>query len=279
MFFYRKWFVRNPFYRFYKVNQLNSYNFSSVIILHTIQGRLTEVFQNSFKQVDLYYYNSENITNYVLADEVLLFEKVTGIALNVNQLKPDLKALLNKRQFSHSNIPDNYIVVSTGATAIARTYPIKNFLIVLEWLAYNNHKLIFLGKGDRDIRYYNALISRSVIVKKQSVNMIGKLSFQNSMSLLSKASLFIGVESSLFNAANFLDIPSVVIYGGGHYGRFKHQNENLVYVSNMMDCFGCNWQNCPHGILKFNSARCISAIEPQKIINALSFLLNKKKIN
>jgi ADP-heptose:LPS heptosyltransferase len=124
-------------------------------------------------------------------------------------------------------------------------------------------------------KYYNKLISLSSIIKNQSINLIGKLSLLDSFQVLRKAKFFVGVESGLFNAASFLGIPLIVIYGGGHYGRFKHINDKAIYVSSTMNCFGCNWQNCPYGSLRFKSAKCISNIESKEIIAAICLMIEK----
>jgi len=271
-------FMRNPFYRFFIVKGLNQYNFSSIILLPTIASSTTEVLEKAFRTDNTFFYQTDNIFNYALLDDISLFKKVTNIDLDRKLLKTNLPSLLKNNLFSDSNIPSEYIVIGVGASANARKYPVKKFLLVLEWLSLNNYNMIFLGKGSEDVKYYNKLTSLSTVVKNHSINLIGKLSLINSLQVLSKSKFFVGVESGLFNAASFLGIPLVVIYGGGHYGRFKHVNENSIYVSTMMNCFGCNWQNCPYGSLRFKSAKCISNIDSQDIISAICLLIEKNRI-
>jgi ADP-heptose:LPS heptosyltransferase len=273
-----KMFSRNPFYRFFKIKALNQYNFSSIVLLYTIESRVAEVLEKSFRAHNTFFYHTDNIFNYALLDDISLFKKVTNIDLDINLLKTNLQSIVKNNLYSDSKIPSEYIVVGIGSSSVARTYPITKFLPVLEWLGFNNYTMIFLGKGLEDEKYYNKLISLSSIIKNQSINLIGKLSLLDSFQVLRKAKFFVGVESGLFNAASFLGTPLIVIYGGGHYGRFKHTNDNAIYVSSKMNCFGCNWQNCPYGSLRFKSAKCISNIESQEIISAICMLMEKNSI-
>lgn len=273
-----KMFSRNPFYRFFKIKALNQYNFSSIVILCTIESRVSEVLEKSFRSFNPFFYYTDNIFNYALLDDISLFKKVTNIDLDTKLLKTNLQSILNNNLHSDLNIPSEYIVIGIGSSSIARTYPITKFLPVLEWLGSNNHTMVFLGKGLEDEKYYNKLISISSIIKNQSINLIGELSLLNSFQVIKKVTFFVGVESGLFNAASFLGIPLIVIYGGGHYGRFKHINDNAIYVSSKMNCFGCNWQNCHYGSLRFKSAKCISNIESQEIISAICILMEKNSI-
>ncbi len=270
-----KKFSRNPFYRFFKNKALNQYNFSSIVLLYTIESRVAEVLEKSFRAHNTFFYRTDNIFNYALLDDISLFKKVTNIDLDINLLKTNLQSIVKNNLYSDSTIPSEYIVIGIGSSSVSRTYPITKFLPVLEWLGVNNYTMIFLGKGLEDEKYYNKLISLSSIIKNQSINLIGKLSLLDSFQVLRKAKFFVGVESGLFNAASFLGIPLIVIYGGGHYGRFKHINDKAIYVSSTMNCFGCNWQNCPYGSLRFKSAKCISNIESKEIIAAICLMIEK----
>jgi ADP-heptose:LPS heptosyltransferase len=269
-----KW-LRNPFYRFNYISKLYKYNFSEIALLFTIPNRTAMPFIRSFNTHKTYYYHTNDITRYSLLDDILLYNQITGDNVPINNLTANLKQIIVNIPVPILNIPNEYIVVGIGASLYGRRYSIESFITILEWLIFNNYKIVFLGKGDTDSQYLGTLMKCSPIIKSNSTNFINKLSFKDSLQVLNMAKLFIGVESGLFNAANFLDVPLLVIYGGGHYGRFKHERENALYMSNKMPCFGCNWSNCPFGNLKHQSAKCISSITPESIINGLKMLLDK----
>ena len=101
----------------------------------------------------------------------------------------------------------------------------------------------------------------------------GACSRRESMALLSQCDVFIGPVSFLMHAANGLDVPSVITYGGQHSPAVSGYagNRNL-YVD--MPCSGC-WltgdpgDECPHALA------CQDAIAPADVVNHVAELLNR----
>jgi ADP-heptose:LPS heptosyltransferase len=99
----------------------------------------------------------------------------------------------------------------------------------------------------------------------------GRLSRRESMAILGECDIFIGPDSFLMHAANGLDVPATVIYGGrispavtGYAG-----NRNL-YTD--LQCSGC-WltghpgSECPHNLA------CLDAISVSDVLDAAAGLL------
>ncbi|OJW75143.1 glycosyltransferase family 9 protein [Spirosoma sp. 48-14] len=275
---YSKNIARNPLYRLSKINELNQYKFYKTILLHTKSERVTNIFKKYIHTKELYYHFSENPCSYTLKEDIELFQKVTNITLTINEIRPDLTYLI-KNESNTYRLPKEFIAIGIGSSAIARTYPVSSFLTVLEWLAINGQYLVFLGKGQSDSMYYNTLIKHSPLIAKHSTNYIDKLSLSESLMILKQSKLFVGIESGLFNAAYVLNVPFAVIYGGGHYGRFIHPHDYSAYISNRMECFGCNWEKCGYGNIRLKPARCITSITPEQVIESISHLLLINTIN
>jgi ADP-heptose:LPS heptosyltransferase len=95
----------------------------------------------------------------------------------------------------------------------------------------------------------------------------GKLSKRESMAMLSLASVHIGPDSFLMHAANGLDVPSVIIYGGARPPSCLGYKENKnLYVE--LECSPC-WlhttrgESCAHGL------KCMDMISVQKVEEAV----------
>ncbi len=95
-------------------------------------------------------------------------------------------------------------------------------------------------------------------------NLSGKLTLRQSAAILSKCRLAVGTETGLAHMACFLEVPNVIILGGGHFGRFMPYSPLTSVVCNNLDCFGCNWQ-CKYGDL-----RCIREINPDILSRAIN---------
>jgi hypothetical protein len=109
----------------------------------------------------------------------------------------------------------------------------------------------------------------------QAQSLAGTLSKRESLAVLAECAAFIGPESFLVHAANGLDVPSVVIFGG------SRTPANLGYAANInlfteLPCSGC-WltglpgSECPHDLA------CMTAIAPPTVLAAVDELLARKK--
>ena len=95
----------------------------------------------------------------------------------------------------------------------------------------------------------------------------GKLSPRESVAVLSQANVFVGPVSFLMHAANGLNIPSVIIYGGREtpYNSGYKQNKNIYIKTECSPCFIKG--KCP-----FNR-KCMKAITPEVVYRALMELI------
>jgi len=95
------------------------------------------------------------------------------------------------------------------------------------------------------------------------------LRMTNSLSDLVKeiagAGLFFGPESGPAHLAIAMDVPTVALLGGGHYGWFApwRRNENQVWLTNRLPCFECGWQ------CQYPEAFCLTQISDDQIASAI----------
>ena len=99
----------------------------------------------------------------------------------------------------------------------------------------------------------------------------GTLSLRESMAVLAECALHLGPDSFLMHAANGLNVPSVIIFGG------SRTPANLGYAANRnlfaeLPCSGC-WltghpgSECPHDLA------CMAVISPAAVLQAADGLL------
>jgi hypothetical protein len=99
----------------------------------------------------------------------------------------------------------------------------------------------------------------------------GKLSKRESMAVLSFASLHIGPDSFLMHAANGLDVPSVILFGG------SRTPANLGYAANInlwtkIDCGPC-WLHDSQGDHCPFEVKCMAMIAPETVLAAARKLM------
>jgi ADP-heptose:LPS heptosyltransferase len=103
------------------------------------------------------------------------------------------------------------------------------------------------------------------------VRWAGKLSLRESMAILSQINLHIGPDSFLMHAANGVDVPAVVIYGGSRSPACSGYPENTnLYVD--IECSPC-WLHDSRGDKCPFAIKCMGMITPEMVFAAVKELL------
>lgn len=102
----------------------------------------------------------------------------------------------------------------------------------------------------------------------------GRLALRESMSVLSHARVHVGADSFLMHAANGLDVPSVIIFGG------SRTPANLGYAENVnlyaaVPCAPC-WLHQSRGERCGYGLRCMHAIAPAQVLAAVDQLAGRE---
>ncbi len=102
-----------------------------------------------------------------------------------------------------------------------------------------------------------------------ATNLCGKLSFRQSAALLKRCRLGVGSDSGLAHAATAVGVPSVVVLGGGHFGRF-HPYSPLTSIACLpLSCYQCNWR------CRYQEPLCIRALRPEIVSTAVQQVLDE----
>lgn len=160
-----------------------------------------------------------------------------------------------------ADLPRPRIAVSTLSAQPVKNWPVAKWRELAPALAQRG-SLVHLG----DSREPALPVAR---------NFAGKLTKRESMAILGECDLFVGPVTFLMHAANGLDVPAVVIFGG------SHTPANAGYAANLnlytdLPCSGC-WltghpgSECPHDLA------CMAAITPATVLVAADELLARKR--
>ena len=206
---------------------------------------------------------------HIFEHEKNFFEKLTGkdINENVKQLYrvafEEIKnTIVCKPPFS------KYIVVLPDASSQFRKFPLKNWQKLLNLLP-KNLKLVQLGLNKFPLKHPNF------------IDLTGKTSLEEAMSIVMNASLVIGNETGLTHLAYLSGVPTVCILGGGHFGRFlpwPEFDDVVKCVYKHMDCFQCGWKCKYVNLQKGEVPPCISQISPESVLEAIEELNEKYRI-
>lgn len=144
-------------------------------------------------------------------------------------------------------------------------YSSKNWLdgrfaeLMRSLYAKYNARIILAGSGKDKINN-DKLIDRSRV---PAINAADRTSLGSLTSLISKASVFIGVDSGPSHIAALTKTPCVVLYSGtNNPWEWGPRNDKAIIIQTDIPCKGCERMNCEHNI-------CMDLISVEDVMDAV----------
>ena len=125
---------------------------------------------------------------------------------------------------------------------------------------FHEHTFVICGT-ENDVTEADKIIELSD--NKNVFNFCGRLSLIETVALIKECEFLTGVESAPCHIATAIGVPSVVLTGGGHFGRFVPYSNLQTLVNKEMDCYGCNWQ------CKYERVYCMEEIRVEEVVSAV----------
>jgi ADP-heptose:LPS heptosyltransferase/SAM-dependent methyltransferase/Tfp pilus assembly protein PilF len=194
---------------------------------------------------------------------------LAGLGIRVAELNPTIWITPDDISFADEFFlanqldPKRTVALFAGAQHSARHYPGYGRAIS-ELCIQRGFQVIALGAAeDTDLNRSN-LADLSV----KTMDLSGKTTLRQTAAILSRCCLAVGAETGLAHMACAVDVPNVVLLGGGHAGRFIPYSRLTTAVSLPLACFGCNW-HC-----KFVTNYCVKNIAPLTLEKACLMALD-----
>lgn len=262
-------FNKDKNYRTNMLRNINGYYFKLSINFTSIKlsPRHCLLCENNTNIVDNYNnyddYDTSN-SEYVLDSQISLAKKVFD-KLSESNFSP--KNILNNKILNIKipyELPQNYICTSMGSFDDKRRYPLDKFVNILNHMIDKNMNVILLGDGSKDDDYYLEALSK-IKDKSKIINLSSKLKLPETLKVILMSKFYLGVDSGLAHCAYILDKKSIVLIGGGHYGKYMHKDKNMNYITNKLECFGCGWTGC-------SDIKCVKEIDEKDVITMIEKL-------
>lgn len=160
---------------------------------------------------------------------------------------------------------DNVITLNPGAAyGSAKRWIPERFATVADTLAQRYDARILLTGGPGEVE-----IGRDIENEMDSpaINMIGKTSVRQMMSLLAISRLVISNDSGPMHVASAFNIPIVAVFGPTDHTTTCPASENFIVVRKETDCAPCLLRQCPI------DHRCMTAISADDVVDAAVRLL------
>ena len=137
----------------------------------------------------------------------------------------------------HGLIPERTIVLVAGVGRAHRVY--TGYGAAFGALC-REHGLMIAAVGtpaDRDLVAANLRGFEDI-----SVDLTGQTSLRELAAFVGRARMVVGAETGTTNMASALGVPTVVLMGGGDFGRFLPATPRDVIACLPLACYGCGWK-------------------------------------
>lgn len=178
------------------------------------------------------------------------------------------------------SMPGAYIAIAPGGSRGFRRWPQQRFTDLAQRIREYRPDWHIIILGTQDESFLGEQIASEL--GHVARNMVGKTDMDTLLNWIRDAQIFIGNDSGAGHIAAACGTPSLIIVGGGHYGRcFPYDpieariRELPVTVTHPMDCFGCDW-NCHYRVEFGNPVPCIAGISVDAAWVELKKLLDSR---
>jgi ADP-heptose:LPS heptosyltransferase len=172
-----------------------------------------------------------------------------------------------------------YYVMAPGASWSGKTWPVERF----KEIARRTHeKTGWAGVacGGRDEMSVTAALCAGDMPPLHDSG--GRTTLHELIGLIAHASLVVCNDTSVAHIAAAVRAPSVVVVGGGHFGRFlpyrvDHATSDVPSVVHAaMPCFGCDWVCC-FAPIDNGPKPCITEVSVERVWSAIEALLRARR--
>ncbi len=163
---------------------------------------------------------------------------------------------------------DKILAINPGASCKSRIWPAERFAEVIDELIDKYGFKVFILAGPKDVNMADKVISQ---MKHKAINLAGKTSVSQLVSILKRCELLISNDSGPVHIASALGTPVVSIFSRSQKGlspkRWGPVGKRDVFLHKDVGCSECLAHNCVKGFL------CLKAITVEDVVKAADSIL------
>jgi heptosyltransferase-3 len=187
----------------------------------------------------------------------------------------------------------SYAIIHPYPMFSYKMWNLEGWINIMSWLNKSRGlKIVLTGGNSSDEIEYIAKIHQSL--PHDGTNIAGKLNLNGVAYLLSKASIYVGLDTSVTHMAAALGIPTIALYGPTNpvkwgpmpnnlsfSGRSPYKRKGSQIVKNVFllqgqgACVPCHEEGCDRNIKSFS--KCLQNIQAEDVINAAETMMTQSR--
>lgn len=166
-------------------------------------------------------------------------------------------------------------IIFPGASWDGRKWPIDRFAECANHLVKRGLRCIVAG-GPADRAAGDKIRALAGVPVE---NRAGMTTLAELVDLVATSSIVVTNETSAAHIARYVGTPAVVIYGGGHFGRFLSSAQRDLHPAyTAMPCFGCDWY-CAYPRRPGAPVKCIEAVAASSVKSLIDRAITAKRLD
>lgn len=167
------------------------------------------------------------------------------------------EAILGRNNLS---LEDNFVVLHPILKAKYRAWRINGYAKLCDYLKdkFNIPTILVCGKSEAEIDFTNKIAE---MTEHDPLNLGGKLSLRELVFLISKATLFVGIDSGPMHMAAAVKTPVAAIFGPQTTVTWGPYGENHVIIQKEWDCVPCIRKGCNDS----GKSRCLDELSVEEV--------------
>ncbi len=170
-------------------------------------------------------------------------------------------------------IKNKKVLIHAYSRFVQKNWVDEHWQETIKYLSDTLEAQIFLVGGEKDIENYKN-ITDNLDIKIQPINLCGKLSIPETMSLVNQMDLVIGIDSGIIHIAAALDIPSILLHGPTSLARWQPRSEKCTVLSKNFPCSPCCLQSGSKKYCKNKISECMKNLQPDMVTNTINTKFN-----
>ena len=181
----------------------------------------------------------------------------------------DADAILQDNRVS-DNLP--FVVMHPSSRALHKVWTAEGYAAVCDYLSEKHglQTILICGKDEKELDGNRAV---GELARTRPVNFGGKLSLKQTAVLLSRAVLFIGIDSGPMHMATAVNTPVAAIFGPSRSWRWGPWGEGHTVIQKEWPCVPCGRQGCEGK----GRSRCLDELTVAEVIAVLDPQIEKIK--
>jgi len=158
--------------------------------------------------------------------------------------------------------------INPKTTMLSKRWSAENYAVLCDWIIEKYKAIILFLGGKSDQEIVKKIIS---LMKNDSINLCGRLTYRESAAIIEKTNLFIGGDSGLLYIASAVGTPTISLFGPSNPELVAPTGKKHIYIWGKTDCSPCYVPETVHKreFLKCDDFKCMRSISIDKVKQAV----------